>query len=45
LNQKAKRPPKTCFDLTKAKKKIDYSPKSFEESLKIIEKQLLKNKK
>ena len=42
LNQKAKRPPKTCFDLTKAKKEINYSPKSFEESLKIIDTQLLK---
>ncbi len=41
LNQKAKRPPKTSFDLTKAKNKINYSPKLFEESLKIIEKQLL----
>ena len=42
LNQKAKRPPKTSFDLTKAKNEINYSPKSFEESLQIIDKQLLK---
>ena len=41
LNQKAKRPPKTSFNLEKAKRKINYSPKSFLESLNIIDKQLL----
>lgn len=36
LNQAAKRPPKTGFDLTKARKEIGYNPMSFEESLKIL---------
>jgi len=40
LNQKAKRPPRTGFILEKAKKMMDYNPKSFEESLSIINKQL-----
>lgn len=34
LNQKALRPPKTGFDLTKTKKELNFYPKSFEEDLK-----------
>ena len=37
LNQSAKRPPKTGFILTKAKADLGYQPKTFEESLKLIE--------
>jgi len=33
LNQPAKRPPKTGFDLSKAINKIDYKPSSIEDSL------------
>jgi len=33
LNQTAKRPPKTGFDISKAKKNLGYSPKTFEEAL------------
>ncbi|MBC9811925.1 SDR family oxidoreductase [Crocinitomicaceae bacterium CZZ-1] len=33
LNQPAKRPPKTGFDLTKAKNKLNYHPKTIEETL------------
>jgi dTDP-4-dehydrorhamnose reductase len=40
LNQPAKRPPKTGFILDKAKKELGYQPTSFEESLKILDKQL-----
>lgn len=36
LNQTAKRPPKTGFDLTKAKIELDYSPKTLEETLDFI---------
>lgn len=36
LNQPAKRPPKTGFDLTKAKKELNYSPRTIEESLDLI---------
>jgi dTDP-4-dehydrorhamnose reductase len=36
LNQPAKRPPRTGFDLSKAYELIDYKPKSLEESLDII---------
>lgn len=36
LNQPAKRPPKTGFDLTKARQEIGYNPKSLEETLKIL---------
>ncbi|MBT7896083.1 MAG: SDR family oxidoreductase [Flavobacteriales bacterium] len=43
LNQKAKRPKKTSFNLLKAKNTLDYSPKSFLESLEIIHKQLKNN--
>ena len=40
LNQKARRPQKTGFNLEKARKKLDYSPTPFLESLEIIDKQL-----
>lgn len=33
LNQPAKRPPKTGFDLTKAREKLNYQPKNIEETL------------
>lgn len=33
LNQPAKRPPKTGFDLTKAKNELRYNPKTLEETL------------
>ena len=36
LNQAAKRPPKTGFDLSKAYVEIDYRPMSFEDSLKLL---------
>ena len=41
LNQSARRPPKTGFDLTKAYSKIDYSPRTLEQTLDIL---YLKNK-
>ena len=37
LNQKAKRPPKTGFDISKARKILGYDPLTFEESLKQLE--------
>lgn len=37
LNQKAKRPPKTGFDISKARKLLGYNPMSFEESLKRLQ--------
>ncbi len=40
LNQAAKRPPKTGFDLTKAKLLLNYSPISIEESLKLLDEEL-----
>ena len=40
LNQKAKRPSKTGFILDKAKRILNFSPRSFNESLEIIEEQL-----
>lgn len=40
LNQPAKRPPMTGFILNKAKKVLGYSPHSFQEGLRIIDKQL-----
>ncbi len=43
LNQAAKRPPRTGFDLSKARMEIDYDPMSFEESLAILAQQLKKN--
>ena len=44
LAQKAKRPKFTGLELTKAKKKFNYSPKTFKESLSIIENQIKINK-
>lgn len=40
LNQKAKRPPKTGFDLTKAYRILDYQPLLFEEALKKLDQEL-----
>ncbi len=40
LNQAAKRPPRTGFDISKAKKELGYAPHSFEEGLKILDAQL-----
>jgi len=40
LNQKAKRPPKTGFILTKSINELGYSPHSFEEGLTLLEQQL-----
>jgi dTDP-4-dehydrorhamnose reductase len=40
LNQKAKRPPKTGFILTKSNEELGYKPHSFEEGLKLLEQQL-----
>ncbi|MBD3635745.1 MAG: SDR family oxidoreductase [Crocinitomicaceae bacterium] len=37
LNQKAKRPPKTGFDITKARNLLGYKPHSLEETLKLLE--------
>lgn len=36
LNQPAKRPPQTGFDLTKARKELGYNPKTIEETLDLI---------
>ena len=36
LNQPAKRPPKTGFDLTKAKTELGYKPKTLEETFSIL---------
>ena len=44
LAQKAKRPKFTGLELTKAKKKFNYTPKTFKESLSIIENQIKINK-
>lgn len=40
LNQAAKRPPKTGFDISKAKELLDYDPKPFTEGLKIVAPQI-----
>lgn len=40
LNQAAKRPPRTGFILDKAIEKLNYSPVSFEEGIKVLESQL-----
>jgi dTDP-4-dehydrorhamnose reductase len=36
LNQPAKRPPKTGFDLTKSRNELGYNPKTLEETLDLI---------
>ncbi len=41
LNQAAKRPPKTGFDLTKAKTLLAYNPISIEESLELLDRELI----
>lgn len=41
LNQPAKRPPKTGFDLTKAKKELNYQPKDIRDAVKILIKELI----
>lgn len=40
LNQPAKRPPRTGFDLSKSRSVLGYNPRSFEEGLAILEQQL-----
>jgi dTDP-4-dehydrorhamnose reductase len=40
LNQPAKRPPRTGFDLSKSRSILGYKPRSFEEGLTILEEQL-----
>ena len=40
LNQAAKRPPKTGFDLSKAEKLLDYRPKDIQETIPILKKEL-----
>jgi dTDP-4-dehydrorhamnose reductase len=40
LNQAAKRPPRTGFDISKARKELNYAPHSFEQGLTILEEQL-----
>jgi dTDP-4-dehydrorhamnose reductase len=44
LNQAARRPPRTGFILDKAKEKLGYNPRSFEEGLRILDEQLGLNK-
>jgi len=39
LNQPAKRPPVTGFDISKARKELGYKPHTFKEALEIISKQ------
>jgi dTDP-4-dehydrorhamnose reductase len=43
VNQRAKRPPKTGFIISKAQKELGYEPYSFVESLRMIEKQMKKH--
>jgi len=43
LNQAAKRPPITGFDLSKAKKELGYNPMSFEEGLALVTQELAKH--
>ncbi len=40
LNQPAKRPPYTGFIIEKAKRELDYKPRSFAEGLKIVDEQI-----
>jgi len=42
LNQAAKRPPRTGFDISKAKAILGYNPKTFEQGLAVLEEQLSK---
>jgi len=42
LNQDAKRPPRTGFDLAKSRKVLGYEPRSFEQGLAILQEQLPK---
>jgi len=42
LNQPAKRPPVTGFDLTKSRKVLGYEPRSFKEGIAIVYEQFLK---
>ncbi|MFM9944592.1 MAG: SDR family oxidoreductase [Bacteroidia bacterium] len=42
LNQPAKRPPITGFDISKARKELGYSPHSFEEGIEIVQDQFEK---
>ena len=41
LNQTAKRPPKTGFDLTKTNKELEFYPKSFTEDLQRFKEKLI----
>ncbi|MCK9480596.1 MAG: SDR family oxidoreductase [Bacteroidia bacterium] len=43
LNQAAKRPPKTGFNLSKSRKELGYEPHSFVEGLAIVKQQLERN--
>lgn len=43
LNQAAKRPPITGFDLSKSKKELGYNPVSFEEGLALVTQELAKH--
>ena len=45
LNQPAKRPPVTGFDLSKSKRILGYNPHSFDEGIAIIYDQFLKAQK
>jgi len=42
LNQAAKRPPRTGFDIGKARKDLGFKPHSFEEGLALVDEQLKK---
>lgn len=42
LNQPAKRPPKTGFIVDKAKRDLGYKPHSFDEGLKLVERQIVR---
>lgn len=44
LNQPAKRPPRTGFDISKAKVELGYDPHSFVEGLEILDRQLKEGK-
>lgn len=43
LNQAARRPPRTGFDISKARNILGYNPLSFEESLEVLKVQMKKN--